>query len=148
MLISWFFGFQRGPVGKFVKMFWSHMSIFSLWSFWDDYIFDFRFMGGSFLVQQSLTIELFFPPSDRKKKLPRSETHSVLLFTLELWVNFAFWHFLELSFLRRTLRNVSPISVRNPLWALSLSFLSITLYELLVSISVHNWLQTENYTVM
>ena len=41
---------QRALVGKFVKMFWSRVRIFSLWSFWDDYIYEFRFLAGSFFV--------------------------------------------------------------------------------------------------
>ena len=45
---------------------------------------------------------------------------------------FGFGHVLELDFIPNTQCNVGPISVHNPLWAVSLSFLSITIYELLV----------------
>ena len=41
---------KRALKGKFVKMFWSCVRIFSFWSFWDDYICEFRFLAGSFFV--------------------------------------------------------------------------------------------------
>ena len=47
---------------------------------------------------------------------------------------FGFGHVLELDFILNAQCNVGPISVHNSLLAVSLSFLSVTFYELLVLI--------------
>ena len=41
---------ERGWGNYFVKIDWSRVGIFSFWSFWDEYIFEFRMKAGSFFV--------------------------------------------------------------------------------------------------